>query len=134
MVAMCEQPSDRVCGELQRVCKESQQWKEPLIPTPLPDHVYPWQVVGTDLFELNGEKYLLLVNYYSQYPEIVKLSTTTSSAIIKMLKPMFARHGIPEVVRSDNGPQYAYEEFSQFAQMYGFIYQQSELPTKQWVG
>ena len=51
--------------------------REPLIPTPLP--AYPWQVVGTDLFELNREQYLLVVDYFSRYPEFVKLASTTSS-------------------------------------------------------
>ena len=42
--------------------------KEPLIVTRLPD--YPWQVVGTDLFELEGKHYLLTVDYFSRYPEV----------------------------------------------------------------
>ena len=60
------------------------------------------------------------LDYYSRYPEIAKLSSTTSSAVITVLKSVFARHGIPEVVRSDNGPQYSSKEFSQFASSYGF--------------
>ena len=93
-----------------KCAKESQQQKEPLIPTPLPD--YPWQVVGSDLFELGGEQYLLVVDYYSHYPEVVRLQSTTSTTVIKMLKTIFSRHGIPEVLRSDNGPQYSSVEFS----------------------
>ena len=33
---------------------------------------------------------------------------------------MFARHGIPEVLRSDNGPQYVSQEMTDFATSYGF--------------
>ena len=101
------------------VCaRETIQRKEPLMSTPLPDH--PWQVVGSDLFELKGEKYLLVVDYFSRYPEIAKLSSTTSIAIIAVLKSIFARHGVPETFRSDNGPQYISIDFSEFAQSYGF--------------
>ena len=77
-------------------------------------------MVGTDLFGWKGEQYLVIVDYYSRYLEIAKLSSTTSSAVITVLKSVFARHGIPEVVRSDNGPQCTSKEFSQFANSYGF--------------
>ena len=96
------------------VClKESKPGKEPLISTVLP--TFPWQVVGTDLFELNKDNYLLVVDYFSRYPEVVKLTSTTSASIISVLKSIFSRHGIPEIVRSDNGPQYASAEFLTFA-------------------
>ena len=101
------------------VCaKETKPGKEPLISTQLPK--YPWQVVGTDLFELNKNNYLLVVDYFSCYPEVVKVTSTTSVSIISVLKSIFARHGIPEIVRSDNGPQYSSAEFMSFASSYGF--------------
>lgn len=102
-----------------RECAEqSKNKREPLITTPLPD--YPWQLVGTDLIELDKCQYLLVVDYFSRYPEVVKLSSTTSSQVIAALKMIFARHGIPETVHSDNGPQYSSQEFSVFASSYGF--------------
>ncbi len=67
-----------------RICaKERVPRRPPLIPTPLPE--YPWQVIGTDLFELKGEQYLLVVDYFSRYPEVSKLSSTTSHNIITSL-------------------------------------------------
>ena len=99
-------------------CKTARPRKEPLQATPLPD--YPFQMVGTDLFELKGVHYLLTVDYFSRYPEVTKLVSTTSSSIITALKAVFSRHGIPEVVRSDNGPQYSSHEFAAFAKSYGF--------------
>ncbi len=92
--------------------------REPLLTTPLPK--YPWQVVATDLFELHGVHYLLIADYYSRYPEVSRLTTTTSAAVITAMKAVFARHGIPEVLRSDNGPQYSSHEFAVFADSYGF--------------
>ena len=78
--------------------------REPLITTHLPDY-YPWQMVGTDLFELKGSHYLLVLDYFSRYPETTKLVSTTSPFVITALKA-FSRHGISETVRSDSGPQY----------------------------
>ena len=41
-------------------------------------------------------------------------------SVISALKSVFSRHGIPEIVRSDNGPQYSSAEFMSFASSYGF--------------
>ena len=60
------------------------------------------------------------MDYFSRYPEIVKLTSTTSPCIIAALKGIFARHGIPETVVSDNGPQYSSWEFTEFAGAYLF--------------
>ena len=91
---------------------------EPLISTPLPD--YPWQKVATDLFTLKGTCYLVVVDFFSRYPEVIQLRSTTSGGVVEALKAIFARHGIPETVISDNGPQYASEEFAKFAVEYSF--------------
>ena len=91
---------------------------EPMIASELPD--YPWQKVGADLFELKGIKYLLLVDYFSRYIEVVKLSSTTSGTIISVLKGIFSRYGIPERLISDNGPQFASREMKIFSVSYGF--------------
>ena len=98
--------------------KTARQRKEPLITTPLPD--WPWKTIGTDLFELEIKHYLLVVDYFSRFPEVILLKSTTSTAVITALKSIFSRYGIPEEVRSDNGPQYSSMEFAKFASTYGF--------------
>ena len=66
-----------------------------------------WQIVATDLFELKGVDYLIVIDYFSRYVEVAAMQKTTkSSELIRALKSVFARHGIPEQVRSDNGSQY----------------------------
>ena len=68
---------------------------------------------------------MLVLDYYSCYIKILKLTTTTSADVICQLKSIFARHGIPEELVSDNGPQYTAEEFACFAKKYGFQHQTS---------
>ena len=98
--------------------QEQEPHREPLISSSLPD--YPWQTVRSDLFELQGVHYLLTVDYFSQFPEAVKLTSTTAPAVIQVMKGIVSRYGIPETVRSDNGFQYSSHEFGKFADTYSF--------------
>ena len=101
------------------VCRKcTNQRSEPLITTALPE--LPWQRVGTDLFEFKGRSYLLIVDYYSRFIEVALLNRTTAEEVILRTKGMFARFGIPEVVVSDNGPQYSSEAYAAFARQYQF--------------
>ena len=107
-----------------RVCAEHlTPSREPLITSTLPP--YPWHTVGTDLFQLKDTTYLLITDYFSRYPEVCRLTSTTSPAIIKTLKAIFSRHGIPAIVRSDNGPQFDSYEFQHFAEEYNFTHTSS---------
>ena len=65
-----------------------------------------------DLFELNGSTYLLVVDYVSCFNEIKKLSSIRSRSVIPALNAIFSRHGVPAILMSDNGPQYACQEMS----------------------
>ena len=98
--------------------KAQKQRPQPLIPTLLP--TLPWEKVGSDLFEWKGAMYVLVVDYYSRYIEIARLTQATSADVINHLKSMFARHGIPETFVSDNGPQYTSGMFEDFAKEYEF--------------
>ncbi|XP_053395760.1 uncharacterized protein LOC128555943 [Mercenaria mercenaria] len=95
--------------------------KEPLVYTQVPE--YPWQVVGTDLFEFNGKDFLIVADHYSHYFEVKELPNCRSSTVISRLKGIFARFGIPEIVVSDNGPCYASHEFANFAKLWDFTHQ-----------
>lgn len=92
--------------------------KEPLMSHPVPTR--PWEAIATDLFQLRGKDYLVTVDYYSNFIEVDRLYAITSTEVIHKLKAHMARHGIPERVVSDNGPQYSSEEFRAFATTYEF--------------
>ncbi|XP_064470230.1 uncharacterized protein K02A2.6-like [Ornithodoros turicata] len=92
---------------------------QPLISTPFPDR--PWQRVAMDLFYANGKNYLLVTDYYSRYIEIALLENQRPETVILKSKSIFARHGIPETVVTDNGPQFR-SEFTIFAKDWGFAH------------
>ena len=95
-----------------------EQSKEPLKSHELPTR--PWAKVATDSFMFDQREYLLTVDYYSNFWEVELLTSTTLCAVINKLRKLFSTHGIPETVVSDNGPQFASEEFSHFAKQWEF--------------
>ena len=80
----------------------------------------PWAKVGMDLFHVDGADYVIVVDYNSNFFEVDKLKNALSSSVIHKVKGYFARHGIPETVISDNGPQFDSSQFKSFAKEWGF--------------
>ena len=48
------------------------------------------------------------------------LCSTTTQGVVRDLKTMFARFGIPEILVTDNGPQFSSNEFQVFAKSWSF--------------
>lgn len=97
--------------------------KETLLSHEVPNKV--WYKVGIDLFVFKGIDYLVLIDYFSKFVELKKLNSTKSSDIILILKDIFSRQGIPEVVFSDNASYFVSEEFKKFAKCYNFDHKTS---------
>ena len=68
-----------------------------------------------DLCQLKGRTLLAISDYYSNFIEVARVTAITARTIIKELKAVFARFGIPHILVTDNGPQFASSEFSVFA-------------------
>lgn len=102
------------------ICRsmDNKQQKETLMSHEVPSR--PWAKVGTDLFVFDNKNYLITVDYWSNFWEIDYLIDTKSTTVIKKLKAHFARQGIPDSVMSDNGPQYASQDFQKFCELWGF--------------
>ena len=81
----------------------------------------PWAKVGADFFQHKGKNYLIVVDYYSRDVEICLVSKNVdSSETIWKMKKVFSRHGICDICFTDNGPQFASEEFKHFAYQWKF--------------
>lgn len=88
------------------------------MPQKVPDR--PWSEVAVDLFTLDKTEYIIIVDDYSNVFEIRALSDTRASSVITSLKSQFSRHGIPNIVRSDNGPQFSLSDFKTFSKEWDF--------------
>ena len=94
--------------------------KEPLLPHDVPQK--PWHTLGSDIFHWNNANYLLVVDYYSKFPVVKKLTNIQSSTVIAHLKSVFEEHGIPSKLVTDNGSQYTSAVFQEFSRSYGFTH------------
>ena len=76
-------------------------------------------MVGTDILYVKKRPYLIVVEYFSKFI-INYLPSLTAAQTMRSLRSVFTRHGIPEIVRSDNGPQYDAAEFAKLAKDWEF--------------
>ena len=102
------------CQELQ-----SKQAREPLLQTEVPPRA--WHTIGTDIFYLDDDEFLLVADYYTKYPFVRKIpkGRSTSKCVAELTKQIFSEQGIPRIVRSDNGPHFQ-GDYRLFAKEYGF--------------
>ena len=56
----------------------------------------------------------VVVDAHSKWLDVAVVSSVTSSVTIEKLRSMFATHGIPEIVVSDNGSVFTSDEFETF--------------------
>ena len=94
--------------------------KQPLINHPVPE--LPWSTIAADIFDWEGRQYLVTVDSYSGWFEMDSLSDMSSRTVIGKLQCLFATHGIPEKLLTDNGRQFVSREFKLFSQERNFTH------------
>ena len=107
--------------EMAEKCEVCMKHRYKQAPQPLTQEIqqFPWHKVGVDIFTLGSKNYLLTIDYFSNYPEVQPLKHKDAKSVIRVLKSVFARHGIPVELTSDNVPFNSYE-FMEFSKHYGF--------------
>ena len=69
---------------------------------------------GTRHLHIKNTHYLLVVDYFSQFPVVRQLQSLHSLSVIKHLKHIFTKMGIPRCIVSDGGTQFTSQEFQDF--------------------
>ena len=78
-----------------------------------------WDKFGADYFSFIAQDYLLVVDYFSKYPEMVRVDNKSVETTVEVMKRIFARHGIPSTAISDNVP-FNSKNFKEFAREWQF--------------
>ena len=113
------QDIEKMCKSCE-VCQQYQntQPAEPLIQTEVPSR--PWSTIGTDLFQIEDDHYLITADYYSKFPLVDRIhKPVTSEKVVNVLKKYCGLLGIPDIIRSDNGPQYTGLPFVKYVEQWG---------------
>ena len=75
------------------------------IPHPWTHPTGPWERIHIDFCAFNKCEWLIIVDAYSKWLEVVKMGqNTTSKKLIEKLREVFSHTGLPIVLVSDNGP------------------------------
>eukprot|EP00794_Sanderia_malayensis_P020866 gene20866-22918_t len=84
----------------------------------------PWEVVSVDFGGPypDGHYNLVAVDKRTRYAEVETIHSTAAKPTMKKLKKMFATHGTPKRIESNNGPPFTSKEFAEFAEKEGFYH------------
>ena len=87
---------------------------QPLHPSVMPPH--PWHTLHVDLCGPlpTGETLLVAIDNASRWPEVKILRSTTTTSVTNSLDTIFATHGLPIRIVTDNGPQFASAQFGEY--------------------
>ena len=96
-------------------CQQDQKSPEsaPLHPWMWPSK--PWVKIHVDFAgPFEGKMFLIAVDAFSKWPEVVEMTSTTAAQTIKVLRNISSNHGLPKQIVSDNGPQFVSSDFAEF--------------------
>ena len=80
----------------------------------------PWSRIHVDhAGPFQNKIFLIVIDAHSKWLEVIVVPSTSSSNTIRALRTLFATHGLPEVVVSDNGTAFTSSEFQEFMKKNG---------------
>ena len=97
---------DADIADYTRRCQECIRWSQPP-EEPLQTHDVPqepWERIAMDYFYMNGRLYILICDYFSKFPFLFQVKTTSFVNLKDHLEELFSVEGIPNEIMSDNGP------------------------------
>ena len=79
----------------------------------------PFQRIHIHFCQKGSDFFLVVIDSHSKWIEVQHMTSITTEKTINELRLIFAQHGLPEEVVSDNGPQFVSNEFAEFMHQNG---------------
>ena len=96
-------------------CQENQKSPPPVPMLPWEWPSKPWMQLYIDhAGPFMGKMFLVIVDSHSKWLEVRMVHSVTSTSTIQELRSVFATHGLPEIIVSDNGTAFTSNEFQEF--------------------
>ena len=109
---------DKDIQETVKKCSTCQLHRPDPPQAPIHPWEYPtraWQRVHIDhAGPFKGHMFLVLIDAYSKWLEVLKVNSTSTDVTIAKLRQIFATHGLPDHLVSDNGASFISHEFQSF--------------------
>ena len=85
--------------------------------TPHDIQLRPWVIIGEDVFHFKNKHYLCIVDYNNKFPVVERLEGLSADNLIKTVKTIFAKYGIPHKIMSDMGTNFVSDKFWQLCKL-----------------
>ena len=106
-------------GQCQK-CKYIAPSNRPDVNKTLPDFPpYPFHTICMDFFTHAGKNYLVIVDKYSNWLNVLKPVKDDSASVIKMLRQYFSTYGIAEIMSSDGAKVFTSDAMKTFCANWG---------------
>ena len=91
---------------------QQMQPKEKIICHNIP--LWPWEIIGADVFHFTSKNYLCIVDYHSKFPVTKTVERLSAESLVNTVKIIFTKYAIPQKLMSDAGTNFISETFCQF--------------------
>lgn len=87
-----------------RLCEKysPKNFKEPMLPHSVPK--LRFNKIGADVLEYGAKAYLVIIDHFSHWIEVCKMTSKSSDEIINAMQDVFTRFGFPQYIVADNMP------------------------------
>lgn len=115
-------------SDVKQMCRECETCQlEQKRPQHVPLHL--WEFPGESWKRLHidfagpflNNMFMIVVDSYTKWLEVFRISRITSQATVTRLKRLFASYGLPEQIVTDNATTFTSEEFQTFVKQNGIL-------------
>ena len=93
---------------------------KPIDIVPVPFYMIGVDLIGPLKLTRQGNKYILsIIDYYTKYAEAIALPNQEAETVVRALEQVFARHGMPSVLLTDQGRNFESHLVASMCQLFG---------------